>query len=450
MATVNMNIAAPAANLAQNKSASPAAALTPVQPAQQSFAQILQAHRNAQTPQAPQPVQTAAAAPTTANPPEAPSQASASTASKTSTPVPGTPAKSAASADRSGQETNASANSKSVTTPPTPSSEEASNPQEATDPAAQATAVDNLFSLFSGKTITNVTKDEKDAALPSATDTQQTETDPTVLAAAAAAFATQSASPAGNCLPVSHNNQQQEGGQQDATAQGQQLTALLTDDTPARKPVIKPEDLIADSHAEKSPATSGQEKNHSFTQELNNATQNLNLNPASPGNASNGPQMTENLRQVDTPAHEIRTPVATQGWSDEVGQKLSWIANSTGGRAELILTPPHMGRVEVSINMNGDQASASFMAANQTTRDALQDAMPRLREVLAQSGIHLGQANVNTNANNQNQPEGFGRHSANYRFSGQEESPSLSIDTISGGTRSAWTRYGNGMVDTFA
>ena len=103
-----------------------------------------------------------------------------------------------------------------------------------------------------------------------------------------------------------------------------------------------PEDLIADSRTEKSPATTGQEKNHSFTQELSNATQNLNPNQVSPANATNGPQVADNLRQVEAPTHEIRTPVSTQGWGDEVGQKLSWIANSTGGRAELILTPPHM------------------------------------------------------------------------------------------------------------
>lgn len=101
--------------------------------------------------------------------------------------------------------------------------------------------------------------------------------------------------------------------------------------------------------------------------------------------------------------HTVATPVASRGWADEVGQKLVWTASQDNGTAELILTPPQLGRIQVSINLQGDQASASFVAANPLTREALQDAMPRLREILAQSGIQLGQADVGAGHNPQAQ-----------------------------------------------
>lgn len=101
--------------------------------------------------------------------------------------------------------------------------------------------------------------------------------------------------------------------------------------------------------------------------------------------------------------HTVATPVASRGWADEVGQKLVWTASQDNGTAELILTPPQLGRIQVSINLQGDQASASFIAANPLTREALQDAMPRLREILAQAGIQLGQADVGAGHNPQAQ-----------------------------------------------
>lgn len=103
--------------------------------------------------------------------------------------------------------------------------------------------------------------------------------------------------------------------------------------------------------------------------------------------------------------HTVATPVASRGWTDEVGQKLVWTASQDNGTAELILTPPQLGRIQVSINLQGDQASASFVAANPLTREALQDAMPRLREILAQAGIQLGQADVGAGHNPQAQDQ---------------------------------------------
>jgi hypothetical protein len=91
----------------------------------------------------------------------------------------------------------------------------------------------------------------------------------------------------------------------------------------------------------------------------------------------------------------VDTPVGNRGWDAEIGQKVVLLVNRQESRAELTLTPPHLGKVEVSISVNGDQTSATFISANPAAREALEQALPRLREILAEAGITLGQASVN-------------------------------------------------------
>lgn len=152
---------------------------------------------------------------------------------------------------------------------------------------------------------------------------------------------------------------------------------------------------------------------------------------------------------TEVPQQVVRTPVGSPGWAEEVGQRVSWTASHDSGRADLVLTPPSMGRVEVSINMNGDQASANFVAANPQAREALQDALPKLREMLAQAGIQLGQANVSAGQQGQSQlaQQGQGNGGGRSSYSGATTG---GVDAGATTSRTAWVRQGQGVVDTFA
>ena len=105
-------------------------------------------------------------------------------------------------------------------------------------------------------------------------------------------------------------------------------------------------------------------------------------------------------RTAEAPAvSRIDTPVGARGWDAEVGQKVVWMVNRTESRAELTLTPPQMGKVDVTLTISGEQTHANFVAASPAAREALEQALPRLREILADAGITLGQASVNATAN---------------------------------------------------
>ena len=90
----------------------------------------------------------------------------------------------------------------------------------------------------------------------------------------------------------------------------------------------------------------------------------------------------------------ITTPIGGRQWESAIGNSLVLMTGAHQQRAELVLTPPQLGRIEVSLSMTGDQANAVFVSANPAVREALENAMPRLREILADAGVTLGQAQV--------------------------------------------------------
>jgi len=68
--------------------------------------------------------------------------------------------------------------------------------------------------------------------------------------------------------------------------------------------------------------------------------------------------------------------------------------NSRNISAEIRLDPPDLGGMNIKVNLSGDSASVSFIVQSQHARDALDQAVPRLREMLEEHGIELGQSSV--------------------------------------------------------
>ena len=149
-----------------------------------------------------------------------------------------------------------------------------------------------------------------------------------------------------------------------------------------------------------------------------------------------------------TRALPVEQPVGARGWSEEVGNRVAWMASRMESRAELVLTPPQMGRVEVSLTVNGDQASANFVSANPAVREALEAALPRLREVLAEAGIQLGQAQVG--AENARQSAQQDKNGDNFTFDRSGASSASEPGSATESAERAGLKTGRGLVDVFA
>lgn len=133
----------------------------------------------------------------------------------------------------------------------------------------------------------------------------------------------------------------------------------------------------------------------------------------------------------------VATPITHPGWAEDVGHQITWLAEQGTSKAELVLTPPHLGRIEIKLEIGTDLSTAQFVSASPQVREALEQAMPRLREMLAQGGISLGEANVSSD---QPSRDGGGSDSRSQR--GRDGGGDIAVAPAA--------RRGVGLVDLFA
>ena len=144
----------------------------------------------------------------------------------------------------------------------------------------------------------------------------------------------------------------------------------------------------------------------------------------------------------------VNTPFRNPGWDADFGQKIMWLTKNDQHSAQLSLNPAQMGPIEISITVDKGSATASFASANADVREAIETALPRLREMFANAGIQLGQTNVGA--------ESFQRQAASdgTSFAGARwvaDNAILAGNPVgSGAGRTLALQQGNGMVDIFA
>jgi hypothetical protein len=97
-----------------------------------------------------------------------------------------------------------------------------------------------------------------------------------------------------------------------------------------------------------------------------------------------------------TPMHLAET-VGSDEWNEAVAQRLSQLAESSHARASIRLNPPQLGPLQVDVRVDGDRAVVSFAVHHDATRDALEQAMPRLRAQLADNGFASVDVGVSRN-----------------------------------------------------
>jgi flagellar hook-length control protein FliK len=91
---------------------------------------------------------------------------------------------------------------------------------------------------------------------------------------------------------------------------------------------------------------------------------------------------------------EIKSPVGSPAWNDELGAQVTWMTQKGLESGSLRVSPEHLGPVEVQITVQNGDASVWFGANHPDTRAALEQALPRLRELFASQGMTLTDSGV--------------------------------------------------------
>ena len=109
---------------------------------------------------------------------------------------------------------------------------------------------------------------------------------------------------------------------------------------------------------------------------------------------ANGNTVANNAGNAAPAGASIPVPVQNPQWSDAFAARVVWQAGQDLQQAHLHLNPPELGPVEVKLAISNDKVNAQFVTHHIQTQQAIQDAIPRLREMMSQSGMNLMNANV--------------------------------------------------------
>lgn len=102
-------------------------------------------------------------------------------------------------------------------------------------------------------------------------------------------------------------------------------------------------------------------------------------------------------------------PLQQPGWDRAFGNGVRWMVNQNVQVAEMRLSPPNLGPIEVRLQVEGDRTHVNIVAPHATTREAVEAALPRLREMFAESGLNLGDVNVRQDSAGRGGSDGGGQ-----------------------------------------
>lgn len=154
------------------------------------------------------------------------------------------------------------------------------------------------------------------------------------------------------------------------------------------------------------------------------------------------------LPRPEAAASARLTPaVGTAAWGQALGERMVWMATGGQQSASLTLNPPNLGPLQIVVDVSNQQASASFFAAQPEVRQALEAALPRLREMMNDAGIQLGQATVSADTPRQHDGGERSARPIPSAFPGGsgDTPPDAQTDA-----RLPTGRSGRGLIDTFA
>jgi flagellar hook-length control protein FliK len=91
----------------------------------------------------------------------------------------------------------------------------------------------------------------------------------------------------------------------------------------------------------------------------------------------------------------VTVPPGDKGWSQAMGARILWMVGRDLQAASVNIKPPNLGPLHIQISIQNEQATVNFTAQHGVVKEALEAAVPRLREMLAENNIQLVNVDVN-------------------------------------------------------
>lgn len=151
------------------------------------------------------------------------------------------------------------------------------------------------------------------------------------------------------------------------------------------------------------------------------AQQLVGLSPTSPNALK--PEQSAVMNNAQSPLLLTREQAGEQ-----VHERINMMMAKNLKYVDIRLDPPELGKIQIKLSINQDQASVQFTVNNPQTRDIVEQAMPRLREMLQQQGLQLAQSSVQQESSQQ-----FAGHQNNSSAQSQSGQQSSTVTTTAEG-----------------
>jgi len=140
----------------------------------------------------------------------------------------------------------------------------------------------------------------------------------------------------------------------------------------------------------------------------------------------------------------VETPVHAKGWDEEVGNHVQWLLSQKMHVAQLRLNPPNLGSVDVRIQLQDNQLNVHFNASHALVRDSLDASLPRLRELMNDTGLNL--VNIDVAQHSYSEDRQDGNPAVAHSYPEQDEAESTALTSVTEADR-AISRQG--MLDLY-
>ncbi|HEY0878398.1 MAG TPA: flagellar hook-length control protein FliK [Zeimonas sp.] len=93
-------------------------------------------------------------------------------------------------------------------------------------------------------------------------------------------------------------------------------------------------------------------------------------------------------------AGALATPLHAPAFPAHFAAEVAMLGAAGIERAEIQMQPPELGPVRIELSLSGESARVAFTAAQPETRQAIEQSLPILKDLLAERGLTLGDTSV--------------------------------------------------------
>ena len=108
-------------------------------------------------------------------------------------------------------------------------------------------------------------------------------------------------------------------------------------------------------------------------------------------------------------------------WNKEIAERVVWMHKQEIPSAELRLNPRHLGPISIKVDVSQDQATVAFTAQHAAVKEAIEAALPKLREMFSAQQLNLSEVNVSQDDTGQRQARSFAQMGSNPDKNGQKD-----------------------------